>query len=268
LKTTPRLQRNGYALHYDVGGEGCPLLLLPGAAADGSVWLRAGFVSLLEDEFTCVLFDPPGIGLSEAPSDREASSVGAIADDVVALADELGFGRFALWGASAGGAVATVVAVEDPGRVAALVLSGAWPGDYEPAREWIENHARESRVSGARRMLENVYAEEGAELPEWAGDALDEDSEMVARILEGLLAYDWTGRAMPAQVTVPTLILVGEQEDLNREAEAAAAAMPNAEAVYLAGRGHVGVWPGAPNESVERVLRFLRQATADLQLTS
>jgi pimeloyl-ACP methyl ester carboxylesterase len=264
----PRFQRQGYALHYEVAGEGFPLLLLPGAGANGSAWRRAGFVSLLENEFACVLFDPPGIGSSEAPSDAEASAVARIAEDVVALADRLRFDRFALWGASAGGAAAMVVAVEHPGRVDAIVLSGAWPGDYEPAREWIENHARESRVSGARRMLENVYAEEGAELPEWTGDALDEDSEMVARILEGLLAYDWTGRAMPAQVTVPTLILVGEQEDLDREAEAAAAAMPNGEAVYIAARGHVGVWPGAPEESIERVLPFLRRHTAHLQLTS
>jgi pimeloyl-ACP methyl ester carboxylesterase len=237
-------------------------------ADPGSVWRLAGFVSLLADEFACVLFDPPGIGLTEAPSDPRASAVGAIADDVVALSDQLGFDRFALWGASAGGAAAIVVAVEQPGRVAAVVLSGAWPGDYEPAREWIENLARECRVSGARRTLEKVYAEEGAEVPEWAGDVLDEDGEMVARILEGQLAYDWAGRAMPAQVTVPTLIIVGEQEDPDREAEAAAAAMPNGEAIYITRRGHVGVWPGAPKESIEHVLPFLRRHASDASLES
>jgi uroporphyrinogen-III decarboxylase len=72
---------------------------------------------------------------------------------------------------------------------------------------------------------------------------------------------------MPAQVSVPTLILIGEQEDLDREAETAAAAMPHGEAVYIAGRGHIGVWPGAPKESVKRVLPLLRQAAADLRLT-
>jgi pimeloyl-ACP methyl ester carboxylesterase len=56
----PRLQRDRYALHYDVAGEGFPLLLLPGAGASGRVWLRAGFVSPLQDEFACVLFDCAG----------------------------------------------------------------------------------------------------------------------------------------------------------------------------------------------------------------
>ena len=59
---------------------------------------------------------------------------------------------------------------------------------------------------------------------------------------------------MPEHVTVSTLLLVGEDEDPEREAEAAAAAMPRGQAVYFAGRGHVGVWPGAPKESVEQAL--------------
>jgi pimeloyl-ACP methyl ester carboxylesterase len=82
------------------------------------------------------------------------------------------------------------------------------------------------------------------------------------------LVEDWAGRPMPTQLSVPTLILVGEQEDVEREAEAAAAAMPNGEAVYMSGRGHVGVSPGAPKESAERVLPFLRRTTAELRLTS
>jgi hypothetical protein len=53
---------------------------------------------------------------------------------------------------------------------------------------------REPRRGAPRRELsetrENVYGEEGAELPEWTEDALDEDSEMIARILDGMLAYD------------------------------------------------------------------------------
>ena len=91
--------------------------------------------------------------------------------------------------------------------------------------------------------LARVYEEEGLALPDWVKE-LAPDGEMIARILEGLLAYDWVGRALPERITVPTLILVGEQEDPGREAEAAAAAMPDGQAVYFAGLGHVGVWPG------------------------
>lgn len=254
-----RLERGGFALHYEVVGEGFPLVLLPGAASDGSAWHHAGFVSLLEHEFACVLFDPPGMGSSDVPSDLEEWGVGAIAEDVVALADQLRFDRFALWGASAGGAAATVVVAEHPGRVVALVLSGQWPADQEQWREYFESTAADVRASGGMATLARLYEEEGLALPDWA-EELAPDGEMIARILEGLLAYDWAGRALPERITVPTLILVGEQEDPGREAEAAAAAMPDGQAVYLAGLGHVGAWPEAPEESVARALPFLRRA--------
>jgi pimeloyl-ACP methyl ester carboxylesterase len=180
-----RLERGGFALHYEVVGEGFPLVLLPGAAADGSAW-RAGFVSLLEREFACVLFDPPGMGSSDVPSDLKEWGVGAIAEDVVALADELGFDRFALWGASAGGAAATIVAAEHPGRVAALVLSGAWPADQEQWREYFESTAADVRAWGGMETLARLFAGEELALPDWARESAP-DGEMVARMLEGLL---------------------------------------------------------------------------------
>jgi pimeloyl-ACP methyl ester carboxylesterase len=98
--------------------------------------------------------------------------------------------------------------------------------------------------------------------PQWFTDELAPDAESVARILEGLLDHDWLAHGRPEHVTVPTLILVGEDEDPDQDAEAAAAAMPQGQAVYFAGRGHVGVWPGAPKESVDHALPFLRRVLA------
>jgi pimeloyl-ACP methyl ester carboxylesterase len=236
LDTMPRIECDGFELHYEVMGRGFPLFLLTGAGGDASVWQRAGFVSLLENDFACVLFDPPGVGESGVPSEPRAWAVDAIADNVVAVADHLGFDRFALWGASARGSVAIVVAVEHPGRTAALVLSGAWPADYAPWREWIGNLAAQVRALGVSETLRLWCEQEGAELPGWFDEAV-QDGEIAARYLEGQLAYDWANRAMPEQVRVPTLILVGEQEDPNREAEAAAALMADGKAVYFPGLG-------------------------------
>ena len=106
--------------------------------------------------------------------------------------------------------------------------------------------------------LARASEEEGFALPDWVKE-MAPDGEMFARMVEGQLAYDWAGRAPPERITVPTLILVGEQELVGREAEAAAAAMPDCRAVYFAGLGHVGVCLGAPEESVARALPFLRR---------
>jgi pimeloyl-ACP methyl ester carboxylesterase len=260
VSAMPRLERDGFELHYEVAGRGFPLFLLTGAGCDASVWRRSGFVSLLERQFACVLFDSPGVGQSSVPAEPSAWAVDAIAGNVVALADHLGFDRFALWGASAGGSVAMVVAVEHPGQVVALVLSSAWPADYEPWREWFGNLAAQFRAVGGPELLTRVYEEEGGQPPEWFAEAA-QYGEIAARYLERQLGYDWAERAMPEQVLVPTLILVGEQEDPNREAEAAAAQMADGKAVYFPGLGHVGNCL-ASAESVQQALPFLQRVTA------
>ncbi len=46
----------------------------------------------------------------------------------------------------------------------------------------------------------------------------------------------------------------------NPRADPLTSMIPDGQAVYFAGPGHVGVWPEAPEESVARALPFLRRA--------
>jgi hypothetical protein len=55
----------------------------------------------------------------------------------------------------------------------------------------------------------------------------------------------------------PTLMIMGALEDPDGEAARVAATMPDAEAVYLPGVGHVGGWPESPAASVAHVRRFV-----------
>src|SRR5829696_1207124 len=101
-------------LHHEVVGQGLPLLLLPGAAADGSAWREAGFVDALADVFTCVLVDPPGMGRSPWPDSDDGFAAGAIARAALDVADRLEVDRLAVWGSSTGSAPAIVIAAEQP----------------------------------------------------------------------------------------------------------------------------------------------------------
>jgi pimeloyl-ACP methyl ester carboxylesterase len=243
-------------LHHEVVGEGLPLLLLPGAAADGSAWRHAGFVDALADAFTCVLIDPPGMGQSPWPDADDGFAAGAIARAVLDIADGLGADRFAVWGSSAGSAPAIVIAAEQPERVEALILSGAWPDDRTLWREWQFELAGVVRGLGGRGLIHKVYADEGVVLPAWAAE-LDPDGEAIARILEGTLDYPWAERAMPSMLRTPTLMILGTLEDPDGEAEQVAASMTDAEAAYLEGVGHVGAWPESAAASVAHVRRFV-----------
>lgn len=64
-------------------------------------------------------FDRPGYGLSDPAPGR---SVAAVADDVVAVADAAGAGRFAVVGGSGGSAFALAVAALHPQRVESVAL--------------------------------------------------------------------------------------------------------------------------------------------------
>jgi pimeloyl-ACP methyl ester carboxylesterase len=58
---------------------------------------------------------------------------------------------------------------------------------------------------------------------------------------------------------VPTLIVVGELEDPDGEAQAAARAMPNAEAIILPGFGHFGGWMLSATENIAAARPFLQR---------
>jgi 3-oxoadipate enol-lactonase / 4-carboxymuconolactone decarboxylase len=253
----PSIAREGGAVHYELVGKGVPLFLLPGAGVDGSAWRTAGYLDELSSEFLCVPVDPPGMGRSERPQTATACHVGNIAANVIAIADELGFEQFAVWGASAGGAAGIVVAVEHPERVVTLIVSGWWtPFDPDEERAWFERAGAQTRADGVPAVLGAACDAEGMAAEHWVR-RLDADREVVARIREGVLAYDWKALAEPEQITVPTLLIVGEREDDDGEVQAAAARLPRGEVVVIPGRGHIGAWLDAQPEATTAARDFL-----------
>ncbi len=81
--------------------------------------------------------DRPGIGLSSRLRHR---TIGAWADDVAALADQLGIDRFAVMGWSFGGPFAAACAALLPERVAATaIIAGGVPLDWPCASKGFEN---------------------------------------------------------------------------------------------------------------------------------
>jgi pimeloyl-ACP methyl ester carboxylesterase len=253
------LSRGSYLLHYEVVGDGYPLFLLPGAAADGLFWWSAGYVELLSSSFRCVVVDPPGMGGSSTPSSSEAYGLEALSADVLALVDELGFERFAIWGDSAGGFLALRMSTTHADRVSALVTTGAWPIQphvRERLHARVTGLAHDLRARGVQTVLAELAAAEGMEPPEWMAQ-LDPSREVVARMVDGVAAYARDDQLTPHHITVPTLLIVGELEDPDADAQAAVAAMPSAELLVLPHRGHIAAWVVCAEETVAAARVFL-----------
>ncbi|MBX7467123.1 alpha/beta hydrolase [Streptomyces sp. MAG02] len=120
--------RAGCRLHaYDWGGTGPAVLLLHGGGLTSHTW---DFVCLgLLGAARLVALDLRGHGDSDWSDDYR---IAAMAEDVIAAADHLGFGRVGLVGMSLGGVVAAHVADTHPERVERLVLVDVAPGvDFE-----------------------------------------------------------------------------------------------------------------------------------------
>jgi haloacetate dehalogenase len=111
------------AIRVRHGGGGPPVLLLHGFPQTHIMWHK--IAPGLAREFTVVAADLRGYGGSSKPlttADHEPYSKRAMARDMVAVMDRLGFNRFSVVGHDRGGRVAYRLALDHPARVERLAV--------------------------------------------------------------------------------------------------------------------------------------------------
>jgi pimeloyl-ACP methyl ester carboxylesterase len=115
----------GVTLNVQLDGpeDGEPILLLHGFPESHRTW--RGVAPDLARDFRVVAPDQRGFGASDKPQGVEAYRTDRILEDLIALADALGLGRFTLVGHDWGGAVAWLAALKHPDRLSRLVIVNA-----------------------------------------------------------------------------------------------------------------------------------------------
>jgi pimeloyl-ACP methyl ester carboxylesterase len=175
--------------------------------------------SLAVHGFRVVLLDLLGHGTSDKPHHATQYRMDRYARQVVALLDELGVERAVVGGVSLGANVALHVAVQAPGRVAALLVE-------MPVLEWATPAAASLfvplllAVSFGRRIF-GLSTSLLRHLPRTGNDTIDSflgtfslEPEVIAAVLHGILV----GPVAPEieerrAITAPTLI-IGHENDL------------------------------------------------------
>lgn len=202
-------------LHYTVDGPTDAPVLVFGPSLGTDLGLFEPQVEALAHDWRVVRHDLRGHGRSQVPDGPY--TIGAMADDVLALLDDLGVRRFSYAGVSIGGAIAQWLGVHYGYRLDGLVVAASAARFYDPA-SW-PTRADKVRAEGTEWLVESRYgawftrefAQRSPETAEWLLEMLRTTPwEGYAGCCEAIAEFDVRERL--ADITAPTLVLAGQQD--------------------------------------------------------
>ncbi|MFB7600137.1 alpha/beta fold hydrolase [Streptomyces sp. NPDC056160] len=224
------------------GPEEAPVLILgPSLGTTWHMWDRQ--VPELTKQWRVFRFDLPGHGGAPA---HPVGSVGDLTARVLATLDGLGVQRFGYAGCSLGGAIGVELALRHPERLASLALIAASPrfGTADEFRQRgviVRTNGLDpiARTSPDRWFTAGFAAAQPA-ITDWAVQMVrTTDPGCYIAACEALAAFDV--RAELGRVGVPTLVLVGSDDQVTGPAEARTlvAGIPDARLAVVPGASHL-----------------------------
>ncbi|MFF4837384.1 4-carboxymuconolactone decarboxylase [Streptomyces sp. NPDC001315] len=224
------------------GPEDAPVLILgPSLGTTWHMWDRQ--VPELTRQWRVFRFDLPGHGGAPA---HPAGAVSDLAARLLATLDALGVQRFAYAGCALGGAIGVELALRHPERLASLVVIAASPrfGTADEFRQrgvivrtnGLDPIARTS----PERWFTGGFAAAQPAITEWAVQMVrTTDPGCYIAACEALAAFDV--RHELTRVGVPTLVLVGSEDQVTGPAEARTlvAGIPDARLAVVPGASHL-----------------------------
>lgn len=198
-------------LSYLEQGAGEALILIHGLGANADSWRPQ--VDALAKNYRVIAMDLRGHGQSGFRAE-EPITVRALADDVAALIQNLGVERAHFCGISMGGMIALEIFVRYGGQVSSLILADTTAFFPPPqAREELLRHFDHLEMAEWGQAMALRVLRRGAppEQRQEVAHMLAANRRAVYR--QGLLAtFESDYRWVLPQVNLPTLILVGEED--------------------------------------------------------
>ncbi|WP_434737105.1 bifunctional 3-oxoadipate enol-lactonase/4-carboxymuconolactone decarboxylase PcaDC [Actinospica acidiphila] len=236
-------EKNVDTMQYRFDGpEQAPVLVMgPSLGATWHMWDRQ--IPELTKQWRVFRFDLPGHGGAPA---HPAASVGDLATRLLATLEGLGVHRFGYAGCALGGAVGIELALRHPERLASLALIAASPR-FGTADEFRQrgvivrtNGLDPIARSAPDRWFTGGFAAAQPAITEWAVQMVrTTDPGCYIAACEALASFDV--RAGLGSVGVPTLVLVGSEDQVTGPAEARTlvAGIPDARLAVVPGASHL-----------------------------
>jgi pimeloyl-ACP methyl ester carboxylesterase len=251
-------------IYYEEHGLGEPLLLALPSWWPCDTW-KVGVVPALESKYRVVIFDSRGTGFSSKP-DR-GYTIDQFAGDAIGLVESLGISRCHAVGFALGGQIVQAMAIERPDLAASLTMAAAGAGRKaggEAPKQDVNEDERKIRELGFERFIRgHIENDRMAFNPRFYRERPD----VVAALSDALWKrqtspeqhryhYEarrtWDTLANASRIKVPTLILCGAADDVDRRgstplgtARRLAELILGAELALIPDVKHMTFWDGA-----------------------
>jgi pimeloyl-ACP methyl ester carboxylesterase len=259
---------NGVKLHYEVAGEGAPLVLVHSGITDSRSW-EPQFPAFTR-HYRVLRYDMRGFGKSDIAHGTYSSS-----DDLAGLIGKLRLAPAALLGVSVGGSIVLDAALRHPEMVTALILVGSGISGREHSVQYNQ------MIDEIDQLVvdQGMDAAIDREMEVWLYGRGRTAADVDPKVREAVREMDFYNSARyppdadpqriqpPAigrlnEICVPTLVIVGDRdvEDIRQAAEDLERGISGARLVVLPGVAHVPNME-RPQEFNRLVLDFLSSVT-------
>ena len=241
---TQTIQANGINISYEVAGEGPWLLFSHSLGCSKAMWQPQ--FDLLAESFQVVRYDTRGHGQTDAPAGPY--SLDMLADDVKGLCDALGIDQCHSIGLSMGGMIGQTVALKYPDLLLSLTLADTTSVYGPAALPFWQTRSQTVLTQGMAALVtpsmerwftapfREAEAEFMHEVRQWI---LDTPAHGYAACCLAIAAIDTTARLN--EITIPTLVIVGEDDAATPPAmaEAIHAQIAGSRLVVLPSAAHI-----------------------------
>ena len=244
----PFATNQGIKIHYEIEGQGPPLVLQYGQYFPLDIWYELDYVSTLKKDCQLILVDARGHGDSDKPHDPEAYRIELMVKDIISVLDELGLEKAHYMGYSSGGYLGFGIAKYAQTRCYSLTLGGTYPYPDSEDDSWhaeqIKNLEKQTTADFVADLEGFLSSQEFPPLsPRMRTSLLKHD-------LRALIAWHRAVPNMPTfedilgSISVPCMLYAGENTDEYSGARRAAQEIPRAAFVGIPNGGHLegGTW--------------------------